>query len=157
MFFLISALAVGCAVTHILMMPAFEAVQQTVLLFVIGLGYAFIMEPLAKHAGAIGESYNMWMYIDPHLLLFTLLPPLVTGDAMTIDTSVAARVAKQCLYLGGPGVAINGFATAAFLYSYLPYDWPFLLCLVTGAILCATDPVAVVGLLKELGASPKQS
>ena len=34
------------------------------------------------------------------------------------------------------------------------FDWKFLLSLVTGSILCATDPVAVVALLKELGASP---
>jgi len=33
-------------------------------------------------------------------------------------------------------------------------EWSFQLSLVTGSILCATDPVAVVALLKELGASP---
>merc|ERR1712050_621355 len=33
-------------------------------------------------------------------------------------------------------------------------DWSFMLSLTTGSILCATDPVAVVALLKELGASP---
>ena len=33
-------------------------------------------------------------------------------------------------------------------------DWDLLLCVVMGSILAATDPVAVVGLLKELGASP---
>merc|ERR1739848_620706 len=41
---------------------------------------------------------------------------------------------------------------ALFLMGFL--GWSFLLSLVTGSILCATDPVAVVGLLKELGASP---
>eukprot|EP00971_Amphidinium_carterae_P095820 1896225-Amphidinium_carterae.1 len=39
--------------------------------------------------GVFGQSYDMWMQIDPHLLLFTLLPALLAGDAMTIDTSVA--------------------------------------------------------------------
>jgi NhaP-type Na+/H+ or K+/H+ antiporter len=96
----------------------------------------------------------MWMGIDPHLLLFTMLPPLVTGDAMAIDTAVAKRVMKQCLFLAGPGVCIAGFSTATFLYVYMPYEWDFMLCLTAGAILCATDPVAVVALLKELGASP---
>merc|ERR1719149_281095 len=33
-------------------------------------------------------------------------------------------------------------------------DWNFKLCLTVGSIFAATDPVAVVGLLKELGASP---
>merc|ERR1719456_204911 len=71
-----------------------------------------------------------------------------------MDVSIGRRVAKQCVFLASVGVCIFGFLTAAFLYWYLPYDWSFLLSLTTGAILCATDPVAVVDLLKELGASP---
>merc|ERR1719240_1442505 len=43
--------------------------------------------------------------------------------------------------------------TALFLYAFVP-GWPFALCLTVGSILAATDPVAVVGLLKDLGASP---
>merc|ERR1719487_17218 len=99
----------------------------------------------------------MWMQIDPHLLLFSMLPALLAGDAMTIDTSVARSVAKQCMFLAGPGVLFGAFATALALYGYLHLvgiEWEFMLCLVTGSILAATDPVAVVGLLKELGASP---
>ena len=34
------------------------------------------------------------MAIDPHALLFALLPALLAGDAMTIDTQVAKRVTK---------------------------------------------------------------
>merc|ERR1719460_2893241 len=50
---------------------------------------------------------------------------------------------------------VNALATAAFLYVYSCFEQrSFLLCLTTGAILCATDPVAVVALLKQLGASP---
>eukprot|EP00928_Gymnodinium_smaydae_P000309 TRINITY_DN10115_c1_g3_i3.p1 TRINITY_DN10115_c1_g3~~TRINITY_DN10115_c1_g3_i3.p1 ORF type:complete len:1055 (-),score=222.61 TRINITY_DN10115_c1_g3_i3:276-2990(-) len=73
---------------------------------------------------------------------------------MTMDTSVARRVAGPVLYLAGPGVLINAVVTAVCLWWYLPYDWSFLLCLTVGSILSATDPVAVVALLKELGASP---
>jgi len=71
---------------------------------------------------------------------------------MTIDTSVARRVFKQCLYLAGPGVLVMSGVVALFLRYWL--DWSFMLSLCTGSILCATDPVAVVALLKELGASP---
>jgi NhaP-type Na+/H+ or K+/H+ antiporter len=94
----------------------------------------------------------MWMDIDPHLLLFTMLPTLLAGDAMTIDTSVAKRVGKQCMYLAGPGVIIAAGLCALFLMAW--FNWSFLLSLTTSSILCATDPVAVVALLKELGASP---
>merc|ERR1719409_337004 len=71
---------------------------------------------------------------------------------MTIDTSFARRVGMQCLYLAGPGVLFGATATACFLMVYL--GWSFLLSMCAGAILCATDPVAVVAMLKELGASP---
>jgi NhaP-type Na+/H+ or K+/H+ antiporter len=155
MLLLCIALVSGTLITHLTTLPALRGVQQTVVLFVTGMVLSFIIRQakLAQHLGVYGNSYNMWMQIDPHLLLFTLLPPLVTGDAMNIDTTVARRVMKQCLFLAGPGVCINGFVMAWFLYFYLPYEWDFTLCLTSGAILCATDPVAVVALLKELGAS----
>jgi NhaP-type Na+/H+ or K+/H+ antiporter len=132
----------------------FPWMQQTVALFVLGFIVSLVIKgfKLEDDLAVWGDSYTMWMNIDPHLLLFTLLPALLAGDAMTIDTSVARKVAFQCLWLAGPGVLIGGFGAAAFLYVYL--DWDFWLCLCTGSILCATDPVAVVALLKELGASP---
>jgi len=39
----------------------------------------------------------------------------------------------------------------------LPYDWNWSTGLLLGGLLSATDPVAVVALLKELGASKKLS
>jgi len=154
LYFLVIAILVGTFIVYLLTLKIFKGVQQTVVLFVFGLVLSLINEAVDFESsfGAIGRSYGMWMRIDPHLLLFTMLPPLLAGDAMTIDTSVAKRVAKACLYLAGPGVVVQAFTAALFLYFYLPFNWDFLLCLTTGSILCATDPVAVIALLKELGA-----
>merc|ERR1719359_1471411 len=111
----------------------FESMQQTVVLFALGVIASLLMHPrganISEHIGKFGESYNMWMLIEPHLLLFTLLPGLLMGDAMTIDTTVARRVAFQCLYLAGPGVLIGAFGTAAFLALYPPIGWDFKLSL----------------------------
>mmetsp|Transcript_7852 Transcript_7852/g.17247 ORF Transcript_7852/g.17247 Transcript_7852/m.17247 type:complete len:1246 (+) Transcript_7852:169-3906(+) len=150
--FLFNALVVGSAVMHVHLHYPF--MQQTVVLFLIGLFFSLLLEGLdwKTGLGVVGESYEMWMGIDPHLLLFTLLPVLLAGDAMAIDTSVAAHVGYQCLYLAGPGVIVQCFIIAGFLKAFL--DWTFLLSMVTASMLCATDPVAVVALLKELGASP---
>ena len=49
---------------------------------------------------------------------------------------------------------MGAFATAAFAKWCLPYDWSFAFSMLLGSILAATDPVAVVALLKDLGASP---
>jgi NhaP-type Na+/H+ or K+/H+ antiporter len=154
--FLFMAIIVSVVILYATMFKMFHGLQHTVSLFLIGVIYSLLLEVERFYTklGIIGRSHEMWMGIDPHLLIFTMLPALLTADAMTIDTSVAIRVAKQCVYLAGPGVLFNAFATGIFLWVYLPYNWSFMLCLTTGSILCATDPVAVVALLKELGASP---
>jgi len=150
--FLFNGLLIGTAIMHASV--HIKGLQQTVALFVSGMLVSLVMEgmELKSHIGVFGSSYDMWMGIDPHLLLFCLLPALLAGDAMTIDTGVAQHVAYQCLYLAGPGVLVNALVVSAFLSVYL--NWSFLLSMVLGSILCATDPVAVVALLKKLGASP---
>jgi len=154
--YLFNALVLGAAVMQL--SAKYPILQQTIVLFVIGFICSLILKGMdMKDKIAVwGDSYEMWMSIDPHLLLFTLLPALLAGDAMTIDTSIAKRVSLQCLYLAGPGVLIGGFTTAFFLDFYI--DWKsektWMLSLCAGSILCATDPVAVVALLKELGDSP---
>jgi NhaP-type Na+/H+ or K+/H+ antiporter len=156
MFFFVTTIVIGASITHAVTFHMFRGVPQTVALFIVGLCLSVLFKGfhLEDSLGNIGASYEMWLAIDPHLLLTTMLPPLLAGDAMTIDTDVASNVAKQCMFLAGPGVVINALIAALFLYAYLPHNWTFMLCLTTGSILCATDPVAVVALLKDLGASP---
>jgi sodium/hydrogen exchanger 10/11 len=153
--YLVVVLIVGTSIMQLTTLPWLHSLPYTVVLFVLGVCCALLYHALGDNAsslGAFGRSYEMWMGIEPHLLMFVMLPVLLTGDAMTIDTAVAKRVACQCVYLAGPGVAAGALLTASFLYLYL--QWDFTLCMAAGAILAATDPVAVVSLLKELGASP---
>lgn len=155
LFFLFSSVSVGTVILHLTTVPALHSLQFTVVIFFLG-----ILFSMSVHAGALdsvaffSRSYFNWMNIEPHLLLFTFLPALLCGDAMTIDTFVARRCCRQVFLLAGPGVVIGSFSTAAVLYYVLPYGWTGPTCLAVGSILSATDPVAVVGLLKELGASP---
>jgi len=155
--FLFNALIAGTFIMHLTTLPKFHGMQQTVMLFSLGVIYSLVQTGITElgwhdDLGVLGRSYDMWMQIDPHLLLFTMLPPLLTGDAMTIDTAVARRVASGCIFLAGPGVMANAFLASAYLRFVM--EWEYLLCIVMGAIFAATDPVAVVSLLKELGAPP---
>lgn len=63
----------------------------------------------------------------------------------------------QILWLAGPGVAISAILTAFAIVNVVGYgdvfDWWSAMML--GSVLAATDPVAVVALLKEVGASKK--
>lgn len=59
------------------------------------------------------------------------------------------------LLLAGPGVLISTTLVASFAIFGMGYDWDWPTGLTFGAMVSATDPVAVVALLQELGA-PKQ-
>ncbi|KAG7979691.1 hypothetical protein I3843_05G144300 [Carya illinoinensis] len=59
------------------------------------------------------------------------------------------------IFLAGPGVLISTFCLGSALKFTFPYDWSWKTSLLLGGLLSATDPVAVVALLKDLGASKK--
>ncbi len=56
----------------------------------------------------------------------------------------------QVLLLAGPGVVIGTALTAVFVKYVFPYNWTWLESLLFGAMLSATDPVAVIALLQEV-------
>ena len=49
----------------------------------------------------------------------------------------------------GPGVVYGASLTAVLVKYTFPYNWTWVECLLFGAIFSATDPVAVVAVLKE--------
>lgn len=145
------------AVTQYILSQRFPSVPFTAVMLIEGILIAFIFELAKKHRGGLGElsaSITMWSEIDPHLLLFAFVPALLFGDAMALDTHIFFKCLTQCLLLAGPGVLFGTFVTGACAKYILPYGWGWELSLIFGSILSATDPVAVVALLKSLGASP---
>lgn len=56
----------------------------------------------------------------------------------------------QVLLLAGPGVVIGTALTALFVQYAFPYNWTWTESLLFGAMLSATDPVAVIALLQEV-------
>lgn len=63
----------------------------------------------------------------------------------------------QMLLLAVPGVVISTFLLGTAVKLTLPYGWNWETSFLFGGLLSATDPVAVVALLKDLGASKKLS
>lgn len=105
--------------------------------------------------GSLSESIEMWMHIDPHLLLFTFLPALLYSDAMSLDVHLVSKSFKQCLLLAVPGVILGAGMLGVIIKVLVPYGWDWSFCFALGSILAATDPVAVVALLNDAGVSPK--
>lgn len=83
------------------------------------------------------------------LLLF--LPGLVSYDALTMDWHLFQIAFWQCMNFAFPMVLANTVLTALFAFYVFPYGWSFNFAMMFGAILSATDPVAVTSLLDSLG------
>ena len=92
--------------------------------------------------------------MDGHLLLYAFIPPLVFGDAMNLDFNILKNCVSQCATLAFPGVAIGAALFAIVVQYVIPSTghWTWDLSMAFGAVMSATDPVAVVALLKQLGA-----
>jgi CPA1 family monovalent cation:H+ antiporter len=94
-------------------------------------------------------------------LLFTFfLPGLLFEAAFNLDVDAFRRIWRSAVALAVPGVIVGMFATAAIVSLLLPlvtgnpaYDWRF--GLLFGALVAATDPVAVTALFKEVKAPPR--
>lgn len=166
--FPITAILVGTAAEHWLSRN-WKTLPYTVVVLLLGLLYDFFLSlfpdtDVASEGtlliSTLKESTDMWNDIDGHVLLFAFLPALLFGDAMVLNTHHFQRSFWQCLLLACPGVIFGTFSTGLAAYWFLPEDkFTFTrslpLCLSFGSILAATDPVAVVAILKQLGASPK--
>ncbi|CAK9099545.1 unnamed protein product [Durusdinium trenchii] len=144
----------GMTITHITSRcPRLGIIPYTVALLIVGYCIGFLDIETGGGLGTLSQSISLWIAMDPHLLLFAFLPVLLFGDAMSIVWHDFQRTAAQCVLLAGPGVLI-GTALMYLVAKYIfPFGWSDFECAAFGSVLAATDPVAVVGLLKEMGAS----
>lgn len=151
--FLFLALVVG-VLTRVLLGPL-TGLPYTVLLLVFGVALGALATGV--DLGAIGHSIGVWGSLDPHLTLFVFLPALIFGSAFSVDYHTFSREIPQMLVLAVPGVVLSSLLTAALAVFVFPYHWGWADGLAFGAMMSATDPVAVVALLRELGASKRLS
>jgi len=135
-------------------------IPYTLVLFAIGFVWGVVndQEEWAENGVALGEAVATFNSIDPHLFLMLFLPALLFESGLKLNTHIFGRLANQALLLAGPGVIITMCIAAAFIKAVFPtdtaqgYGWSWGVCLLFGSMAAATDPVAVVALLGELGA-----
>jgi NhaP-type Na+/H+ or K+/H+ antiporter len=88
---------------------------------------------------------------DPHLILTTFLPVLLFESAFAMDVHIFYKLFWQIIILAVFGLAIATALTGVMAKMVFTYNWNWFPCLMFGAIISATDPVAVVALLNDLG------
>mmetsp|Transcript_8996 Transcript_8996/g.13898 ORF Transcript_8996/g.13898 Transcript_8996/m.13898 type:complete len:907 (-) Transcript_8996:63-2783(-) len=143
----------GIAVYYLLSRYA-RAIPFTAMMFLIGMAYGVAVEMGTGH-GVVAESAEIWMKIPGELFLLIFLPGLLYVEAYHVDVHLFLKSFSQLLVFAFPMVLSGTALTALVAYYIFPYEWSFDLCMTFGAILCATDPVAVAVLMNELGAPPR--
>eukprot|EP00939_MAST-03C_sp_MAST-3C-sp1_P001496 g1496.t1 len=138
-------------------------VPYTVVMLIVG----FLAGVLAYILDQDGEniwycqSVYVWISLDPHTLLYTFLPALIFASAHRVEYQTFVREMPQILTYATIGVAMSvliiGWSTYGIFGQGFGYGWDISTSCCLGAIVSATDPVAVVALLHELGAPHRLS
>lgn len=120
---------------------------HTVLLVIIGVCLGFLSFIPAF-------SFLLEFKLTPELLFYLLLPTLIFESAyqMNIRKLVADSGIVLSLAIGSFLVSAATIATALYyVFPFLGIELPFAIALLFGALISATDPVAVLALFKEYG------
>ncbi|MDF1719709.1 MAG: cation:proton antiporter [Minwuia sp.] len=148
----------GLMTIAVLMLPLARKIRfpYTVLLAAVGIGLGLLSELTgAMHLGVISDLFHSFesLEITSEIIIFIFLPALVFESSLAIDVRKLLADIRPIMFLAVVGLMISAFAVGGAVW--LVSGMSFLVCLLLGAILSATDPVAVVAIFKDLGA-PKR-
>jgi CPA1 family monovalent cation:H+ antiporter len=150
--------------------------EHAILIFSGLLLLAIVIQPLARKfnvpftatlvvAGFIASELLVMAGIDTgiraenfhDLIFFVFLPVLVFESAYNINARLLWKNLLPILFLAIPLMLLSTVITAALVYFGIghPAGFPWIAALLTGALLSATDPVAVVALLRQMGVSER--
>ena len=110
----------------------------------------------------VSESISSVANINPDLILYLFLPILVFDAAYELNLHIFKKTLANATLLAAPGLVICMLLTGLLMVGvgkvipgFEAWTWTF--ALMFGALISATDPVAVVALLQELKTSKRFS
>jgi len=119
-------------------------VPYTVFLVILGI----ILGSIARHNTHL--ELLLEFQLTPDLVLFLFLPALIFESALNMDARLLMKDIIPVLVLAIPALLISaGFIGVGL---WVIQDFNIFHALLFGALISATDPVAVIALFKELGA-----
>jgi len=119
-------------------------VPFTVVLVVIGV----LLSNLAEQWPLLEPLKHF--HLSPEVMLFVFLPALIFESGFALDARQMTKDLPAILVMAIPAMLMSTFIVG--LGVWWTMDVRLIVALVFGALISATDPVAVVALFKELGA-----
>jgi CPA1 family monovalent cation:H+ antiporter len=119
-------------------------------LIVLGFTGSEIMVAAGFDTGIRYQSFH-------DLIFYVFLPLLVFEAAFTINFKQLISNLALILIYALPLMLLSALASAGLIFYGIahPSGFPWIAALLTGVLLSATDPVAVVSLMRRLGAPPR--
>ena len=130
-----------------------DAVLLAVVGVLIGAGSAYVLSRGA--GGGLGEFAATFAHfpVNSQVFLLAFLPALVFHGGLSIDVRRLARDTAPVLMLAVVAVVAT---TAAIGFALQPIaGQPLSVCLLLGAIVATTDPSAVIGVFRDIGADAR--
>lgn len=160
LFFVVISLMAGAIMKYVLKKSSFP---YTVGLFCLGIVIGLLDRfDLLNSVGVLKTSVDAVGNMNPDLILYIFLPLLIFDAAYELNMHIFKKTLINSTLLAVPGMVISMVLIAAMMMGisymapgYGEWNWSF--ALMFGALISATDPVAVVALLKELGTSKRFS
>ncbi|MCB1644195.1 MAG: cation:proton antiporter, partial [Pseudomonadales bacterium] len=120
-----------------------DKLPLTIALVFVGIAIAAAGEQLP------GFSMLSEFELTPELVLFVFIPTLIFESAFNLDARQVGRNIWPILTLAVPGLLLSTLIIGGIMAWFTPFD--LMVALLLGAILSATDPVAVIAIFKQLG------
>ena len=153
-------------------------IQHVILLFMGMLLLAILIEPLCEKlrlpfsaalilVGFVSSEILVSFSIDTgirwynfyDLIFYVFLPILIFEAAFNMNARLLWKNIVPVLFMAIPLMLMSAGLIAVFLYYGIghPAGFPWIAALLSGALLSATDPIAVLALFKKVGAPKRLS
>jgi Na+/H+ antiporter len=135
-------------------------VPYTIAMLLLGIGVGLVLRQFEGAENAILSMLAHGAAISPHLIIFVFLPALVFESAFALEVYAFRKNLGAVGILAVPALLCSTALTAALMVwltsaGGFDWHWGWIAALAFGALASATDPVAVVAILRDLGA-PKR-
>ncbi|MEL7520666.1 MAG: cation:proton antiporter, partial [Cyanobacteria bacterium J06553_1] len=145
-----SLLTFQTTVLGLLLVACLSAIALRKLHFPYTIGLVIIGLALGFGAEAIpGLEMLTDLNLSHEAILFLFLPPLIFESALNLNARLLLRNITPVLVLATAGLLMATAVVSALMAWLTPLSWHE--SLLFGALISATDPVAVIALFKELG------
>jgi NhaP-type Na+/H+ or K+/H+ antiporter len=104
-FFVVVVLSIGVATSAIKRHNSWVKLPFTLLVFMAGGVLGGVVQVV--ELGLLSDSIDNWRDLDPEILLFLFLPPLLFTSAFSVEYHIFRRLATQAVLLATVAVVIN--------------------------------------------------